>query len=140
MKVSVIRLGHRKERDKRITTHVCLVARALGADGVVLCGEEDPQVISSVEKVVENWGGKFSAKYEKSWKKAIATPKKKGECLVHLTMYGERVQDVIGKIRNVAKRKNIVVAVGAEKVPGEVYDAAEFNVCVASQPHSEVAA
>ena len=29
---------------------------------------------------------------------------------------------------------------GSEKVPRELYDAADFNISVTSQPHSEVAA
>ena len=35
---------------------------------------------------------------------------------------------------------NILVVVGAEKVPAEMYDLADWNVAVGSQPHSEVAA
>jgi len=34
MTLEVLRLGHRPARDKRITTHVCLTARALGATRV----------------------------------------------------------------------------------------------------------
>jgi len=37
--VAVLRLGHRPGRDERMTTHVGLTARALGADRVVLAGE-----------------------------------------------------------------------------------------------------
>jgi tRNA (cytidine56-2'-O)-methyltransferase len=32
------------------------------------------------------------------------------------------------------------VVVGAEKVPAEMYDLADWNVAVGNQPHSEVAA
>ena len=35
---------------------------------------------------------------------------------------------------------DVLVVVGAEKVPPEVYQAADFNVAVGNQPHSEVAA
>ncbi|MCD6448820.1 MAG: tRNA (cytidine(56)-2'-O)-methyltransferase, partial [Thermoplasmata archaeon] len=35
MVVVVYRYGHRISRDKRITTHVALVARAFNADGIV---------------------------------------------------------------------------------------------------------
>ncbi len=31
-RLSVLRLGHRRERDKRITSHLGLTARAFGAD------------------------------------------------------------------------------------------------------------
>ena len=43
--VHVLRLGHRRERDKRITSHLGLTARAFGADNFVLSGEEDPNVL-----------------------------------------------------------------------------------------------
>ena len=35
-RVIILRLGHRPERDKRITTHVALTARAFGAEGMLL--------------------------------------------------------------------------------------------------------
>ena len=37
--ISVLRLGHRRERDKRITSHLGLTARAFGANEVILAGE-----------------------------------------------------------------------------------------------------
>jgi tRNA (cytidine56-2'-O)-methyltransferase len=36
--------------------------------------------------------------------------------------------------------KDLLVAVGAEKVPAEMYQLADWNVAVGNQPHSEVAA
>jgi tRNA (cytidine56-2'-O)-methyltransferase len=52
-------------------------------------------------------------------------------------MYGMPVQSSIKKIR---KCRNILAVVGAEKVPHEMYQMADFNVAVTSQPHSEIAA
>ena len=52
-------------------------------------------------------------------------------------MYGLPVQTVIKKVR---KRRNVLVVIGAEKVPGEVYRLADYNIAVTNQPHSEVAA
>jgi tRNA (cytidine56-2'-O)-methyltransferase len=57
--------------------------------------------------------------------------------VVHLTMYGSNLPDVIDEIR---ASENILVVVGAEKVPAEMYDLADWNVAVGNQPHSEVAA
>jgi len=34
--ITVLRIGHRISRDKRITTHVALVARAFGADKILI--------------------------------------------------------------------------------------------------------
>ena len=38
-RISVLRLGHRIERDKRITSHLGLTARAFGADEIILSGD-----------------------------------------------------------------------------------------------------
>ena len=40
-RVDVLRLGYRRGRDPRITTHLALVGRAFGADRFLLAGEED---------------------------------------------------------------------------------------------------
>ena len=56
-KVYVLRYGHRPKRDKRITTHVCLVARAFGADGVFITDVIDPTIDRSIYQVCKRWGG-----------------------------------------------------------------------------------
>jgi len=132
--IAVLRLGHRIGRDARITTHICLTARALGADKVFLSGEKDESVIRSVEGVVGKWGGKFDVEYRKDWRAVMNEWKGK---TVHLTMYGESLNS---KIDALTKEKALLVIVGAEKVPGEVYRNADFNISISSQPHSEVAA
>jgi len=132
--LAVLRLGHRVGRDARITTHICLAARALGADRVILSGEKDESVIKSVEGVVKRWGGKFEVEYRKDWRAIMKGWKGK---TVHLTMYGELINSKIGSLR---EEKSLLVIVGAEKVPGEVYREADFNISVSGQPHSEVAA
>lgn len=136
MRVAVLRLGHRPERDKRITTHVGLVSRAFGAEEMLLCGR-DSSVEESLTDVVERWGGDFRLKTEVSWKGEVIRWKEAGGKVIHLTMYGSRMQNVIDEIR---MYDNILVVVGAEKVPSEMYDLADWNVAVGSQPHSEVAA
>ncbi len=134
MKVVVLRLGHRPLRDKRVTTHVALVARAFGAQGVVL-GAEDENVKASVVDIVERWGGDFFVESTADWRKYL---KEWRGSVVHLTMYGMPVDDVIGEVR--AKGKDILVTVGSEKMPRGVFDLADYNVSVTNQPHSEVAA
>jgi tRNA (cytidine56-2'-O)-methyltransferase len=102
--LEVVRLGHRIDRDKRITSHLGLTARALGADGIVLCGDEDPSIIETWNNVSERFGGRFSARYEsrpmaylKSFKKG--TKERPSGIIVHLTMYGEEVSEALPKIR-----------------------------------------
>jgi tRNA (cytidine56-2'-O)-methyltransferase len=135
--IRILRLGHRIGRDDRMTTHVFLTARALGASSGVFCGDQDSGPVESVSKICENWGGKFPVTYSHDWKGEALTWKKKGGKIVHLTMYGERVQDVVKRI---PKKAGLLVVVGAEKVPSGVYSLADFNVAVTNQPHSEVAA
>jgi len=137
--VVVLRLGHRVGRDKRISTHVGLVARAFGAKGVIFVGEVEPSIVESIKKVVDTWGGPFFVEVAASYREVIRAWKEGGGVIVHLTMYGENVasSDVLDRIR---KHKKIMVVVGAEKVPADVYELADFNVAIGNQPHSEVAA
>jgi len=138
--IAVLRLGHRPERDKRITTHVALTARAFGADKIIISAEEDEHVRESVEDVVNRWGGPFEIDFNPSWKKILRKWREKG-VIVHLTMYGIHVDEAMPKIKEELKSgKDILVVVGAEKVPREVYELAHYNVAIGNQPHSEVAA
>ena len=138
-KISILRMGHRVGRDVRVTTHCALVARALGADELILCGERDEKILESIRKVVSNGGGNFSACYSESWKKTISEKRRAGFAIVHLTFYGMPVQKKISEIRKKSK-KGILIIAGAEKVPSEVYGISDFNISVTNQPHSEIAA
>jgi len=137
----VLRLGHRRRRDERISTHVGLVARAFGANAIIYSGEEDKNVLTSVKKVVLNWGGPFDVIYVRNWKNMISDWKKEGGIVIHLTMYGINLPDIINDVRCLfAQGKNFLIIVGAEKVPGIVYELADYNIAIGNQPHSEVAA
>jgi len=130
-----LRLGHRIKRDQRISSHCALVARAFGADGIIFSGEKDENLLQSIKKVVERFGGKFEVKYEKNWKDVVKNWKGK---IVHLTMYGLPIQAKIEEIRNL--ECDLLIVIGGEKVPGEIYDLADWNIAITNQPHSEVAA
>ncbi|NPA63114.1 MAG: tRNA (cytidine(56)-2'-O)-methyltransferase [Methanococci archaeon] len=139
MTVEVLRLGHRGERDKRISTHVALTARALGADKIIFT-TEDEHVKNSVEKIVNNWGGNFEFSVEKKWRQYVKDFKKRG-VVVHLTMYGANVNESINEVKDELKNgKDILVVIGAEKVPKDIYELADYNISIGNQPHSEVAA
>ena len=131
-----MRLDHRRQRDARITTHVCLTARALGASGVFLSGDQDKKLMKNVRDVVKRWGGDFRVEYRKGWENLMEEWKNKGGEIIHLTMYGEPVQEVVENIRRSTKDKLVVV--GGSRVPSKVYQEADWNVAVTSQPHSEV--
>lgn len=132
--VVILRIGHRPERDQRVTTHVGLTGRALGARGMYLAAS-DKGVVQSIADVTERWGGEYFCEDNVKWRSCIKEWKAEGGIVVHLTMYGLNLPDVIGEIR--PKRK-ILVIVGAEKVPGEIYGLADYNVAVTGQPHSEI--
>jgi tRNA (cytidine56-2'-O)-methyltransferase len=140
--IVVLRWGHRPQRDARLTTHVALVARALGASGFLLSDTVDEKIRETVEKVTRNWGGKFFFEMGTPWKSAVRDWKAKGGIVVHLTVYGENIQtsNVLGRIKNL--RKDVLVMVGSQKVPKDFFsnDVSDFNVSIGSQPHSECAA
>ena len=140
--ISVLRLGHRRERDKRITSHLGLTARAFGANEVILAGEEDPSALETWNSVTERFGGEFKCHYEPKplgWLRRFSQGAGDGEAgvIIHLTMYGEHWHDAIEKID---RNRPTVIVVGGTKVPGEVYKLATHNVSVGNQPHSEVSA
>ncbi len=133
--IFVLRLGHRPERDKRVTTHVALTARAFGAQGIYV-STRDEELERSVRSVVKRFGGDFSITTGVRWKELLRSFE---GTKVHLTMYGTHIDDALPRLLNAMTEKMLIV-VGAEKVPPEVYQAATFNIGLGNQPHSEVAA
>jgi len=139
--ITILRLGHRIFRDKRTSTHVFLAARALGADSGIYTGEHDKNLEDSISKTVKQWGGSFRISHSDSWKRE--TDKFKG-IKIHLTVYGLPFQNKMAEIRKACKagktgNKDLMVIVGGEKVPPEVYHNADYNLQVTGQPHSEIA-
>ncbi|WP_336036901.1 tRNA (cytidine(56)-2'-O)-methyltransferase [Halobacterium yunchengense] len=133
--VVVLRYGHRPGRDDRMTTHVGLTARALGADRVILPGNAG-QSAETVRDITERFGGPFDVDLTDE---LDATIRDWDGVVVHLTMYGERVQDVEADVRDAHADRPLLAVVGGEKVPFAVYEHADWNVGVTNQPHSEVA-
>jgi len=135
--ITVLRIGHRPARDKRITTHVALTARAFGASAIII-DLHDEELEGTVRSVTDRFGGSFHVSSGVNWRKFL--DENKGT-RVHLTMYGIPVGQCIDKIREDSSRNGeLVIVVGAEKVPGDLYGIADYNVSVTNQPHSEVAA
>jgi tRNA (cytidine56-2'-O)-methyltransferase len=140
--IVVLRWGHRPQRDVRLTTHVAMTARALGASGFLLSDTVDKRIKETVEKVTGNWGGAFSFEMGTAWKSSVKSWKSKGGVVVHLTVYGENIEtsDVLDRIRGSGKK--VLLLVGSQKVPGDFFsdDVSDFNVSIGNQPHSECAA
>lgn len=129
----IMRIGHRPERDKRVTTHVALTSRALGAKGMYV-DTRDTVLEANVEGVCGRFGGDFKVTSGVGFREAVKGFRGK---VVHLTMYGQRVDEALARI---PKDEDIMIVVGAEKVPPEVYERADLNVSVGNQPHSEISA
>ena len=137
MRIEVLRLGHRPERDNRMTTHVCLTARAQGA-GVVHVDAPDAELEGRIARVVEQFGGDFSVKTGVDWRGLLRST---DLTVAHLTMYGQNLQEWSERDwQELRGTGGILIVVGATKVPRELYDMADLNVAVGNQPHSEVAA
>jgi len=139
--VVVLRWGHRRQRDSRLTAHVALTARALGASGIILADVEDEEIRNTVEKVTHRWGGDFFFKMGIPWKRAVAEWRQDGGLVVHLTAYGENIEtsDVLRRIEQC--RRDVLAIVGSQKVPRKFFseEVSDFNVAIGNQPHSECA-
>ena len=130
----ILRIGHRPERDKRVTTHVALTARAFGARRIYI-SNPDSRVIKSVQEVIDKFGGDFEILPTDNPKEIV---KKSGSKVIHLTMFGLPFDDKCEEIKNLGE--DILLIVGAEKVPPWVFELADYNIAVGNQPHSEIAA
>ena len=135
MSLTVLRLGHRPQRDKRLSTHLILCARALGVKRVFYTGEEDSKLEEGIQDIVERWGGDFKLEYKKNWRKIINHWEGN---IVHLTMYGIPVEEATKEIRK--HEEPLLIVVGGPKVRRDVYENVTWNVSVTTQPHSEVSA
>src|SRR3972149_8660174 len=82
--VVVLRLGHRPARDKRVTTHVCLTARAFGASKA-LVSTKDASLERSVGGVVDRFGGDFEIETGVAWRRILKGWRGAGG---DLTLYG----------------------------------------------------
>jgi len=134
--IEVVRIGQRVVRDDRVTTHVALVSRAFGAQKIFMT-EVNPEIKETLDKINKTWGGDFTIEFIDKWKSIVKKKKEDDFKIVHLSMYGENINDVQGQLGN---EENLLVVVGAEKVPREIYELADYNVGVGSQPHSEISA
>jgi tRNA (cytidine56-2'-O)-methyltransferase len=133
--VTILRLGHRRGRDDRISSHVGLTARQFGADRIIYAGEQDDNMMDSLRDLRDRWGGGFfEVDYREDYMNVI---KDFDGTSVHLTMYGRPFDE---KIDECKETDDLLVVVGSQKVPWKVYEHVDHNLAVGNQPHSEVAA
>ena len=136
MVIEILRIGQRLVRDDRVTTHVALVARAFGASKIYM-NEVNPEIKDTLDRVNKTWGGNFEISFIDDWKKLVKEKKNDSVRIVHLTMYGEDINNVESKLE---EEKDLLIVIGAEKVPRGIYDLADYNIAIGSQPHSEISA
>jgi len=135
-KISILKLDHRSFRDQRVTTHVGLTSRALGANFFIYSGERDESFTESLQDVILRWGGDMKINYLETVKSYIQHFE---GITVHLTMYGEDHTKTISELKKY-NDENLLIIVGGSKVPRYIYDLVDFNTAIGWQPHSEVAA
>lgn len=103
----------------------------------MLLNANDPDLINNVNLVTKRFGGSFFIINNVNAINEINKWKKDGGKICHLSMYGINLPSVINDIK---EETNLMIIVGAEKVPIEYYKLANWNIAIGNQPHSEVAA
>ena len=126
-------------RDKRMSTHIALTARAFGAKQLIYTGNHDGSLEESVNRITEEWGGNFHINHVENELSCIKKWKQEGGIIVHLTMFGIELENKIVELKQ-ELNENLLVIVGGTKVPGAIYQLADYNIAIGHQPHSEVAA
>lgn len=104
-----------------------------GADEIII-DTKDEHIEQNIRSVIKRFGGNFSVKSGVNARRFVKNFK---GTIVHLTMYGETLDNAI---KELDCKNDLLIIVGAEKVPAEYYELATINVSVGNQPHSEVAA
>ena len=128
MNVTVLRLGNRIERDYRITTHCALVARAFGANEIIISGQIDKDIKATIQQINQNWGGNFEVRYIDKWKTYLRSQKDAGNFVILSTMYGVNIDELVADINTVSNKQNIIVVIGAGKLSPEVYDYCDLRL------------
>ena len=111
--VSVLRIGHRAGRDPRLTTHLALAARALGARRMLL-HPPDPELAARVARVRDRWGGDFEVVPAPDWRRVVRAHR---GAVLHLTMYGVPIARVLSRLRRL---RALLIVVGGAMVPAEL--------------------
>lgn len=137
LEISILRLSHRIIRDKRVTTHLALVGRAFCASKMYYSGDRDLNLEQKIMDINNKFGGSFEVIFVDKPVSFVRDWRNRGGAVVHLTMYGIPLTEVLDEIR---RHEKILVVVGSEKVPRIYYEISDYNVSITNQPHSEIAA
>jgi len=101
---------------------------------MIIITTKDEKIKKNIQAVCKRFGGDFQIETGVDHKKIIKSWR---GTIIHLTMYGE---DLEKGICSIDRKKDLLIIVGAEKVPPYFYEISDINISVGNQPHSEVAA
>ena len=115
-------------------TDLCLIARAFGASGIVFTSNDKKLAAKSqrfCRDICDKWGGSFSVSFTNSWKDYIKS--KRNYKTIYLTRYGIPIRQAEYALRTY---KNMLIIVSFSEKIKELYDIADFNISITSQPHT----
>lgn len=104
----------------------------------MIADREDKVVESTIRDLTGRFGGPFEIQSGTPWRISVKEWKDAGGRIVHLTAYGLPLPKIIDEIKE--SNNDLLIVVGSEKMPGEMFKLADWNVSITSQPMSEVAA
>ncbi len=112
---------------------LAMVSRAFGASNITFCpGEKDgKRLIKYCQAMSRRWGGNFGVSYTDDWKRFIA--ERKNYLKIYLTRYGMSMTKLGYQVRTY---KNVLAIVSFTESIKPLYDAADFNMSITTQPHS----
>lgn len=113
---------------------ISLTSRAFGAGNITIC-ESDMKTIKKstayLNKIKSNWGGNFSINFITNWKEFIKSRKNTYK-MIYLTRYGSDIK----KTNTIQTYKNIMLIVSNSENIKELYNIADFNISITTQPHT----
>ena len=130
--ISVLVIG-KNAPDRNVD--LCMAARAFGASSVAFVSKKNPKLVRYFRSINKKWGGTFSVEFTNSWKDYLKT--KKNYKIVYLTRYGVPINKIEYSLKTY---KNILVIVTTTEAAKNLYDIADFNVSITTQPHAATSA
>ena len=114
---------------------LCAAARAFGASNVTFASPKNGRLIKYFKSLNRRWGGTFSVDFTNNWREFLKT--KKNYKIVYLTRYGVPINKVEYTLKTY---KNILIIVTITEAAKNLYQMADFNVSITTQPHAATSA
>ena len=130
--IKVVLVG-RMEKSKLID--VALTARAFGASELIATQKEQKDklyITKYFKEINDDWGSSFKVSFDSNWKKLILE-RNNNYKTIYLTKYGSSIKKSEYAI---STYKNIMLIVSTTDNIKELYDMADFNISLTTQPHT----